>query len=371
MKADLSKLNTDVFLCREGRVADEPVYLVEPHYSGGPNKWNAGNLHFRSSMWNARGELISAGFPKFFNVGEKTDLAPTPEKMEGVIRDKKDGSLLILSKYEAELIARTRGTFSYEILSNGREVPGLLAKHALPEYMRDVADGNGTVPFSLLFEWTTPSNKIVLDYGDEPQLWLIGGVYHEDYSLFHQNEIDELGKRLHIPTPERYNFDTVEEFLAVTKALEGREGHCWYHGRNLQSILKAKGERYLSLHAMVGEVATLEKVIDIWIAAGQPNYAGLYNYIQENRDHEIAEYARPFISRICDARKEVSRILQGFEDFCVKNRLRDLSSERAQADIVLSAYGQTNRAGYVFNVLRNKPIGAEGIKKLMFQVLKK
>ncbi len=29
--------------------------------------WEESNLHLRSSIWNAEGELISAGFKKFFN----------------------------------------------------------------------------------------------------------------------------------------------------------------------------------------------------------------------------------------------------------------------------------------------------------------
>jgi hypothetical protein len=37
---------------------------------------------------------------------------------------------------------------------------------------------------------------------------------------------------------------------------------------------------------------------------------------------------------------------------------------------IISAYGETNRKSFCFNLLDSREIDSEGIKKLMFQVLK-
>jgi hypothetical protein len=43
---------------------------------------------------------------------------------------------------------------------------------------------------------------------------------------------------------------------------------------------------------------------------------------------------------------------------------------KLQAEQVISAYGNTNRASFLFKILDNRPLGKEEYKKLLFQVLK-
>jgi hypothetical protein len=54
----------------------------------------------------------------------------------------------------------------------------------------------------------------------------------------------------------------------------------------------------------------------------------------------------------------------------VNNRLRSLPSRKEQAQLVISSYGETNRAAFVFKILDNRPLGKDEYKKLLFQVLK-
>jgi hypothetical protein len=54
----------------------------------------------------------------------------------------------------------------------------------------------------------------------------------------------------------------------------------------------------------------------------------------------------------------------------VNNRLRSLPSRKEQAQLVISSYGETNRAAFVFKLLDGKSLGKEEYKKLLFQVLK-
>ena len=63
------------------------------------------------------------------------------------------------------------------------------------------------------------------------------------------------------------------------------------------------------------------------------------------------------------------KIVDGMNDF-VNNRLRSLSTRKEQAQLVISSYGETNRASFLFKLLDGKSLGKEEYKKLMFQVLK-
>ncbi len=76
--------------------------------------------------------------------------------------EKLDGSLLIVSKYNGQYILRTRGTVDASIMANGHELE--IFKNTI---LSKLADNNDTWDYSVLFEWLSPINKIVLNYGDE------------------------------------------------------------------------------------------------------------------------------------------------------------------------------------------------------------
>jgi hypothetical protein len=120
---------------------------------------------------------------------------------------------------------------------------------------------------------------------------------------------------------------------------------------------------------MKSELSNIEKVMDVWLEQGMPDYQTFYNYIFTTFDYELAEQCRGMISRIVDAKKEVDKIVWGMNIF-VNTRLRLLSTRKEQAEQVISAYGNTNRASFLFKLLDGKSLSKEEYKKLLFQVLK-
>jgi hypothetical protein len=86
-------------------------------------QWDSSNLIFRSSVWDSEGNLVSAGFKKFFNLFEKPELSPGVEELsDAEIIEKIDGSCLIISRYKDRLIIRTRGTFTTDNLPNADDI---------------------------------------------------------------------------------------------------------------------------------------------------------------------------------------------------------------------------------------------------------
>lgn len=362
MKIDIQKVDLTQFMVHEHSLNGEIVHLIQPQHIG--TKWHQDNKHMRSVVVNYDGEVISAGFPKFTNWGENPDHFPVPNSLKHcTIVEKLDGSLLIVSKYNGQYILRTRGTVDASTLANGHELE--IFKSTI---LAKLADNNDTWDYSVLFEWLSPINKIVLNYGDEPSWRLIGFINHINYSLAQQDMLDAMAKKYGFDRPPTYTFSSVEDLLKDVDQWRGKEGVVVY-SKNDQMLHKVKGAWYLALHHMKSELSNIEKIIDVWLEQGMPDYQTFYSYIFTTFDYELAEQCRGMISRICDAKKEVDLIVSGMNEF-VNNRLKTLPTRKLQAEQVISAYGNTNRASFLFKLLDGKSLGKEEYKKLLFQVLK-
>ena len=363
MKIDIQKVDLTQFMVHEHSLNGEIVYLIQPQHIG--TKWTQDNKHMRSVVVNYAGEVISAGFPKFTNWGENPDHFPVPNSLKHcTVVEKLDGSLLIVSKYNGQYILRTRGTVDASTLANGHELE--IFKNTI---LSKLADNNDTWDYSVLFEWLSPINKIVLNYGDEPSWRLIGFINHINYSLAQQDMLDAMAKKYGFDRPPTYTFSSVEDLLKDVDQWRGKEGVVVY-SKNDQMLHKVKGAWYLALHHMKSELSNIEKVIDVWLEQGMPDYQTFYNYIFTTFDYELAEQCRGMISNLCDGRKEVDKIIDHMHGF-INGKVRNLTSRKEQALTILNSYGETNRSGYLFKILDNKPLEKDDYKKLMFQVLKK
>ncbi len=341
-------------------IAGETAYLVQPIHIGA--RWTRDNLHFRSSLWNSQGELISASFKKFFNWAEQPELCYTPFSLTAnggcELLEKIDGSTLIVSNYKGQLIMRTRGTTDASKLDNGHEI----------EWLKDKYPAIVSVPegVSHIYEWVSPENKIVLNYGEEPDVYLIAIIKHEDYSLASQKQLDDCATMYGFKRPARYNFKSVKEMLEAVEQLKGKEGLCVYcnHG---QDIRKVKSAWYLALHRMKTELGSYERVVDFYFSMNRPTYQEYYDFIVKNYDYELAENVRGSISIICEGMKEVNQIVSSMK--AKVEPLKKLVRKDAAA-VIIQAYGQTNRSGMAFNLMDGKELSTDDIKKLLYQVTK-
>lgn len=355
-------IDVEAFTITKGSIAGEEVSLITPKTMW--CNWKESDLVLRSSIWNKDGDLISAGYKKFFNWAEHPAIDPLPISDKGYIfTEKIDGSCLIVSKYKGELIIRTRGTFSATKMANGNEVDYLINK-----YPKAFSFERDTPPFSRIFEWTTPTNKIVLDYGSDPELWLTGIIFHDDYSYEYQEHLDQIAVDLGVKRPKTYKFDTLAEMQDTVHAFKGIEGVCTYYN-NGQSIRKVKGVEYLAKHRFKSMVS-METTIDLYFQYGQPDFKAFETLLITEFDYECYEMVRGFASKIAEAKKEVVKIIEHMRSFVTGLTTRGLS-RKDMAQEIIQAYGSTNRASFAFTILDNREIKEDGIKKLIYQCLKK
>lgn len=127
----------------------------------------------------------------------------------------------------------------------------------------------------------------------------------------------------------------------------------------------------MARHRLKSELASFEKLVDFWAAVGRPtNFQAFWNEVEKLTDYETAHEHFGDISRIIDAWKDSQKIIDGMTEF-VDKTLRPLPTRKDQAQKVLSAYGITNRASFVFKKLDSRPLTEDDYKKLLYQCIAK
>jgi hypothetical protein len=340
----------------------EMLYLIQPNHIG--TKWTRDNLIFRSSIWTPEGEPVSLGFPKFFNFHEQPELNAPPKTLRGCeLIEKLDGSCLIVSLYKNNLIVRTRGTTDATQLTNGYEIATLKAKYPRAfDLANRLTVRDGTADHTLIYEWLSPTNKIVINYGEEPELYLTGIINHNDYSLLSQKSCDEMAAILHVKRPRRFKFDTIEEMIAGIEGLKGQEGIVMYYNSG-QEMRKVKSAWYLALHSLKSNLTT-DKLVDMWFIAGCPEYGAFCDEFQKTWDWETFNWAQGAISNMFEGIKEYNKIVA---------HLKTKVDERrgwTRKDFAISAqkeYGSTKKFSALMNLYLGQQIEAKTAKHILLQ----
>lgn len=302
--------------------------------TGSPlTRWTSDNLQYRSSMWTVDGAPVSLGFKKFCNWHEQPAIDPVPTDLAQCnFYEKLDGSLLIVSKYNGQLIVRTRGTFNASTLLNGSEITEL--QNLYPKVFNNELVNSEA--YTVLCEWLSPTNRIIIDYGAVPQLKLLAIVNNGNYKYFRQRAVDQWAKDLHVHRPLKYNVGTsVADVLSAIENGLGVEGVCCYYN-NDQSIRKIKTLWYLALHALKNN-CTLDNMLELFVQSKTTNLNDFYTYVCANVDYEIAEMALPLMRKICNAYNYYVEVFNGIMHYLTFHRLWYVDRKRA-AIAIIEAY---------------------------------
>jgi hypothetical protein len=358
MHIDLNLIDREHFNVTEGKFCGEDALLVIPNHIGA--KWDKDNLIFRSSVWNKDGVLRSAGLLKFMNYGEKPDLYPDPDKFnDKFILEKKDGTCVIVDYYNQQLNMRTRGTLNYSTQPNAADFEVLLQNQDFVDYV--IKNDR----FSYILELETPNNVIVINPG-EIRFWLLDIINKDDYSSVGYDKLCEVSRKVGIPTPPVYQFNSISDIVTNVKVWKGKEGVvAWYN--NFRNRVKIKGDWYNQCHKIKSQLNTEDAIIDLFFNLGCPPYNTFYSKVEETFDFEIAQQLLGQMSKICNAYEEVNRIVAGMQRFLEE---RKHFSRKDLALDIKKSYGNTNRAAFLFTLKDKGKLEVDNLKKLMYQALK-
>jgi RNA ligase len=200
--------------------------------------WDEVTLQCRGLVTDNEGNIVARPFKKFFNLEEKKHI-PT-EEFE--VFEKMDGSLGILFNYEGEWILATRGSFTSSQSVKGKEI--------FDHYVKEYGDDNLNVNLTYLVEILFPENRIVVDYGKDEKLILLGitdqygetHYSHFEYLWFHKDLIVK-------------KYDGIRDYSELKSKIEqNAEGFVVRFSNG--DRMKIKGYEYLRLHKIMTNVST-------------------------------------------------------------------------------------------------------------------
>jgi len=328
-------------------IAGDECWLITPKDMS--VKWFDDNARFRSCILRKSDHtVVSQGFAKFTNFGERPEFQPWDNSWEFEAIAKIDGSLLIISKYKGELIVRTRGTVDARSMPNGHEIDELIAKYPKVFDNEVLNDGH-----SILVEWTTPSNIIVLREHDTPTLTLVGIISNRDAVYCEQDILDGIAEEWDIERPKSYHYNTIEECILDVDAWRGKEGVVLYSPDG-QTLKKIKAAEYCELHKICTGIKNVKQVMDLFLAS--PKFTtseAFYKYVETTLDYEIAEKIKGDIENVVAAYNIFTVKFNLLTD--VVNDLTFCDSRKEQAMVITSRYHDW-RKSFAFNMLDNREI---------------
>lgn len=199
------------------------------------NAWDQVTLTCRGLIVSDDGTVVARPFRKFFNYGQPG--APDLDlRSPAEVTDKADGSLGILYPTPDGHAVATRGSFTSD-----------QAIHAT-ELWRDRYEGRVVVGdrSTWLFEIVYPSNRIVVDYGDTDDLFLLGLV---DLDTGRTVGPAEVGQGWPGPAVETFAYGTLAEALEAPPR-PNAEGLVVY-SLDTGERIKLKQDDYVALHRIV------------------------------------------------------------------------------------------------------------------------
>jgi len=196
------------------------------------NLWDEVTLMCRGLVTDNNGDIVAIPFQKFFNI-EENRFTPT-ENFE--VYEKMDGSLGIVFWYQGQWVVATRGSFTSDQAIKATEI--------LEKYNKDIMFRHLTFCFEIIY----PENRIVLDYGNDEKLVLLG-------------TFDKNGKETDVEIWSQWGFDVVKKYDGIKdfKELKGmikddQEGFVVKFTNG--DRIKVKGVEYLRLHKIMTNMST-------------------------------------------------------------------------------------------------------------------
>lgn len=233
----------------------------------------------RGLIINEEGEVVGRPFPKFFNYEEIKDLQ-LDYPVE--ITEKMDGSLIICCWYGDNFIVSSRKSFvskhtdwAKEIINNKPEVIDCCKKG-----------------WTTLFELIHPENRIVVDYGNEKDLYLITTIANSTGFEVCNFELPKYN-----PTVSCKIVSSIDNFLNMD--IENKEGFVIREIASTNRRIKIKFETYKKLHKLYSDLTVKNILYFYWKSKND------INQLISDVPDEYYQWIKDVISKIEDTYNEV------------------------------------------------------------------
>ncbi len=196
--------------------------------------WNELTLQCRGLILDAAGKVVARPFKKFFNLEEHQPGDIPAEPFD--VYEKLDGSLGILYWLNDTPMIATRGSFESDQSRKATQWLHTKYASAIPQLRKDR---------TYIFEIIYPENRIVVDYGNQEELILLG-------ILNTQTGQDLPLETIGFPLVQR--FDGINDLQQLKQLnLKNKEGFVLKFKSGFR--VKVKFEEYVRLHRILTQVS--------------------------------------------------------------------------------------------------------------------
>jgi len=245
-------------------------YSQTTQYEG---KWDEVTLQCRGLVTDDMGNVVARPFKKFFNMEEGKHTSTS----EFDVYEKMDGSLIIVFWYDGGWVVASRGSFISEQAVGASKI------------FFDELDHNFSIGITYLFEFTAPWNRIVVDYGEKPNLTLLGAIRTETGEEASWDVLKGIADGANCDVVKKY--DGISDYSTL-KGMIGNNAEGFVIRFSNGDRMKIKGEEYLRLHKIMTEVSTKS----VWeILSNGGKMEGLLKDVPDEFYSKIKEYERELL----------------------------------------------------------------------------
>ena len=257
-------------------------YTEEVQYGG---KWDELTLSVRGLVTDELGTIVARPMKKFFNM-EEGKHTPTPDFE---VFEKVDGSLGIVFKYKGEWMIATRGSFTSDQAIKGKEMLDRLKMDKVPYNL------------TYLFEIVYPENRIVVDYGDQEKLVLLGAIEVGSGLEVSRHTLEYFASEIGSEISKSY--DGIKDYSTLKGMVKDNEEGFIVRFSN-GDRMKVKGEEYLRLHKIMTNISTTS----VWeVLSNGGNFDDMIKDVPDEFYDKIRKYSiilkYDYIAILEDARK--------------------------------------------------------------------
>ena len=282
-------------------------------------KWCKELVHARGLVVGEDGKILARPLPKFFNHYEINDLEKLQDE-EYEVFEKFDGSLVIMFHYENHPIFCTRGSFISEQAAKAQEI--FRAKYRHISINKEC---------TYCFEVIYPENKIVVNYEDVEDLFLIS-ITHT--SSGKEINIDATGFK----TVNKLDKTSIPAFLSGFEEAN-MEGYVVKYTKGLTNSLRVKYKFNTYVEKHKGKDITAKQIKDSLKKMKPIDLDVIPDECYEEVRTIIAEFEDQF------KRKEKTII----EEY------REIRSQNITSRDVIEAIKQSEHSSILFAIHRKKP----------------
>lgn len=243
-------------------------------------------MQCRGIILNKDYKPVCRPFDRFFNIGEALNITDKVDLSDSLVTEKVDGSLVKVYKHKGLWYVATRGTaFAesenytgktfYNLIMNAL---GIADKKELTSILDSIVDDNLT----LIFEYTSPSNRIVTPYKEDKMI-LLGARYNtiegrevgKDGLAVIGSKLQELG--LNVRNAKTFALRSQEQVKTFVNSLPALQEGVVCIDNKTGIRVKVKADLYVAVHSIRGNsLPTPKRIIGLIVTNEVDEYLAYF-----------------------------------------------------------------------------------------------